>query len=479
MHITEDYLARLKESETVELKESAEKIPLSFYESYCAMANGQGGTIYLGIVEGEPQNTICGVENAPQKVKQLCNALTMRDKIANNIFYSNDVSIVKTSHGDVIKVDVRPVPMEQRPVYLNNDPALSYKRVGEGDKKLDEDEVRGMINDSSKTKFDQKANLLGLGFDDLDPTAVEHFIERAKAARRIASVETMSPLQIMRRIGAIVIDPESKKEVLTNGAVLFFGTSVGIHSTCGSLWMEYREMTAESERYAHRITNKDLNYEPNIFSFFERVENRLGDVLPTPFHLNETGTNDGKSLVTEIIREALANAISNVDLGSSLGVVIKKEGPFLSLRNAGGLLTGMEQARAGGVSKPRNPCIFNFFLAIGITDHGGYGVPTIFERMKSLHMPEPTLQESGNRDETTLSLMFSQNSNHLSAEEKEVMALLYRNPTGLSSSEVAGELNVSAEKARQILLGLIEKGEARDNGMARKGRLYFASNKEN
>ncbi len=473
----EEYLTTVEESETVELKESAEKIPLNFYESYCAMANGQGGTIYLGVIEDKPQNTICGVENAPSKVKQLRNALTMESKIANNVFSSRDVSILKTSQGDVIQVDVHPVPMEQRPVYLNGDPSLSYKRVGEADKKLDDDEVLGMINDSSKTKFDQKPNVLGLGFDDLDAAAVERFVARAKAARKIASVETMTPLQIMKRIGAIVIDRETKKEVLTNGAVLFFGTSVGIHSICGSLWMDYQEVTSESDRYAHRITNKDLDSEPNIFSFFERVEGRLNDVLPSPFHLNENGVNDGKSIISEIVREALANAISNVNLGSSSGIVIKKKGPFLLLRNAGGLLTGMEQAREGGVSKPRNPCIFNFFLAIGITDHGGYGIPAIFEKMKALHMPEPELQESGTRDETSLYLMFSQETSHLTPNEKAVVVLLYQNPYGMSTLEVANSLGISVESARQLLISLSEKGEVTDNGKPRKGRLYFASKK--
>ena len=68
MGTDENYLLSLRESETVEIKEAFEKIPLSFYESYCAMANGSGGTIYLGIAESEPQNIIKGVQNAPQKI---------------------------------------------------------------------------------------------------------------------------------------------------------------------------------------------------------------------------------------------------------------------------------------------------------------------------------------------------------------------------------------------------------------------------
>ena len=98
-----NYLLSLREGENIELKESQNKIPLSFYESYCAMANGSGGKIYLGIIEGNPNNTICGVENAPQKKTQLCNSLTTKSKIANNIFSPNDISIINTEYGDVIQ----------------------------------------------------------------------------------------------------------------------------------------------------------------------------------------------------------------------------------------------------------------------------------------------------------------------------------------------------------------------------------------
>ena len=147
------YLQSLKETEQIELKECSNKVPLSFYETYCAMANGSGGYIYLGITEGEIVNTINGVENAPQKVKQLCNSLTTKSKIVNNIFSTNDISIIKTEYGDVIKVRVNPSPINQRPVYLNGDLTCSYKRVYEGDILLSEEEIQSMVNDSNTLAF--------------------------------------------------------------------------------------------------------------------------------------------------------------------------------------------------------------------------------------------------------------------------------------------------------------------------------------
>ena len=474
MGTDENYLLSLRESETVEIKEAFEKIPLSFYESYCAMANGSGGTIYLGIAESEPQNIIKGVQNAPQKIKQLCNTLTLKSKIANNDFKESDVSIIKTSSGDVIAIRVKPVPIDQRPVYLNGDPTVSYKRVGDCDKLLDEDEIRGMVNDSSKVRFDQRPNIFGIGFDDLDPYAVERFVSLAKVTRRISSVETMSAQQILARIGAITIDPETKKEVATNGGVMFFGKSVGISAICPSLWMDYCEKEDDNDRFSFRITNRDLDHEPNMFSFFERVDRRLFEVLPSPFHVGSGGRNDGKTIVHEIVREALANSISNLETGSSTGLLIERRGKSLRFKNAGGMLTGLTQALRGGVSKPRNQCVFTFFLAIGITDHGGYGVPAIFDKMRELGMVEPHLEESFGRDETTLHLVFSRVGSELSKEEKHALLFLAEHPLGTSSSDLAQCLGVSRDTARRILLGLTEKGEVKDNGKQNKGRLYFA-----
>ena len=63
-----------------------------------------------------------------------------------------------------------------------------------------------MINDASKIKFDQKPNAYGLSFEDLDQAALESFTTWAKAAKKIQSVDSMTSLQILKRIGAIVLD---------------------------------------------------------------------------------------------------------------------------------------------------------------------------------------------------------------------------------------------------------------------------------
>ena len=469
------YLLALKENSKTATKECAHDIPFCFYETYCAMANSSGGAIYLGISEGEEFNKIVGVENAPQIKKQLCNSLTNKSKMMNNLFDPSDILIINTEFGDVVKVIVKPVAIDQRPVYLNGDVSHSFKRVDEGDKYLDENEIQAMINDSSKKKFDQKPNDFAFGINDLDQSAINDFIARIKNENKILLADTLTNEEILSRIGALVFDNESKNLVLTNGAVLFFGKSYAINSICPSLWMDYQEKSTINDRFSSRITNKDLITEPNIYNFYSKVYKRLLDLLPTPFYL-ERGVNVGKRFVEEIAREALANAISNLDLFSPLGLSIIKTPNTLTIKNAGGVLTGIEQALKGGVSIPRNPCIFNFFLSIGIVDHGGYCVPNIFSRMKELKMPVPDFKESISRNETSLFLSFREVEPTLSIIEQKTLAFISLYPEGISSSDLAKYLDYSTESARKILVSLEAGGHIVTNEKIKKGKLYFLAN---
>lgn len=467
-------LAALKENEQIELKRCGEKIPLSFYETYSAMANGSGGDIYLGITEGEEENVISGVENAPQKKKQLANALSNKTKIANVSFQDSDIEIIDADNGKkIIRVHVEPVPMDARPVYLDGDPGKAYKRVAEGDKKLDENEISALINDASKTKYDQRPNSLDFDEQDLDEAAVTLFIDLVKAASKIPFAGSLSSKELLTRIGAYVYDKTTRELKLTNAAVLFLGKSYAVNSLCPSLWMDYQEKRDTGLRFDTRITIKDISNETNIFHFYYRVLSRLKEVLPSPFYL-EGETNVGWRVLFEAVREALANAISNVELFTGQGLTIIKIPNGISFTNAGGLLTGLEQARRGGVSAPRNPGLFSFFLAMGISDHGGYGIPNIFESMRKLNMSEPELSESASRDLTRLSLSFIRVSRQFSPLQKRAIAFL-SSSEGMSSKEIADHLGISMETARTLLLSLMEKGIVSDNGKPRKGKLYFLS----
>ena len=328
------------------------------------------------------------------------------------------------------------------------------------------------MEDIEKVKFDQKANDYGFTYDDLDLDALNDFIKAIKEIKKIPLFDMLDDMDILNRIGATAYSVKDQKLVMTNGAIAFFGKTYAVNTIYPSLWFDYQEKNQSSERFSHRINNKDIAYENNIYNFYRRVYLRLFENLPSPFYLMN-GVNVGKTMVVEVVREALANAISNVELFSPLGLCVIKTSSSLSIRNAGGFLTGIEQALKGGISIPRNPSIFNYFLALGVSDHGGYGIPSIFSKMKLLKMMEPELKEDYNRDATTLILNFTQIDEPLSSVEQKILTYLGEHLEGVSSSMVADYLSCSNEKARQLLVHLVEIGYVKDNNKSNKGKLYF------
>ncbi len=57
-----DWMINIHEKDIIEMKK-AQELPASFWETYSAFCNTSGGWILLGVIEGNPTNTIQGVGN--------------------------------------------------------------------------------------------------------------------------------------------------------------------------------------------------------------------------------------------------------------------------------------------------------------------------------------------------------------------------------------------------------------------------------
>ena len=102
------------ESIDTEFKSARGGLPGSFWETYSAMANTQGGTIVLGVAEKPAGLVWEGVPDAVQLRTVLWNQLNDRNKISRNLLVDEDVRTLDDEGRQFVVVSV-PRASRQRP----------------------------------------------------------------------------------------------------------------------------------------------------------------------------------------------------------------------------------------------------------------------------------------------------------------------------------------------------------------------------
>lgn len=121
-------LLTLSESAELECRAAQGKngrgeLPVSFWESYSAMANSHGGEIFLGIEES-PRGVfhVIGLKDPEPVRKAIWDNLHNRKQVSANIFQERDIAVVSMEGRAVIRVHVPQAQRQQRPVHLRENP---------------------------------------------------------------------------------------------------------------------------------------------------------------------------------------------------------------------------------------------------------------------------------------------------------------------------------------------------------------------
>lgn len=104
-----DWIINIHEKYFVELKKAGE-LPAAFWESYSAFCNTSGGWILLGVIEGNPVNTIQGVGNISKTQINLWDMLSNPNKINYRSVDNEDVHVVNIDGAEIMIVYVKEAP---------------------------------------------------------------------------------------------------------------------------------------------------------------------------------------------------------------------------------------------------------------------------------------------------------------------------------------------------------------------------------
>lgn len=465
-------IINLKEGLNVELKEAANKVPDSFYETYSSFSNTSGGTIYLGVKEGRT-NGIVGVANPIEQKRNIVASLHSKEKVSYCSISDESIQVLDFNDKKVIAITIPEAPKEAKPVYINGNMSLSYQRIGDGDFKMDEEAIANMLLEKRQFRFDSVPNTLHLGLSHIDMDALKNYRANLNEISPNNIYKNLSDHDFLMRIGALRKQDDGT-EVLTNGAVLFFGYIADIMELSPNFFLDYQENVSKNSRWDFRLVSDDLSRNCNIYNFFSDVSKRLAANIPNPFKTDGISNLDGNDLKRAVI-EALVNAISNQNYLSSPGLTVKKSATSICIVNSGDVSLGVEQAKKGGISEPRNNNIMNYFRIIQVADRAGTGVPTIFDVFNSYQFPTPEFVVERNPLRTRISMSFLRLSpNTPYREEKlKILACLENHPEGLGITELSSLIEKKNTVTTQIMNELLSLGFATTNGKKTKGRRFF------
>ena len=393
------------ESIDTEFKSARGGLPGSFWETYSAMANTQGGTIVLGVAEKPAGLVWEGVPDAVQLRTVLWNQLNDRNKVSRNLLRDEDVRTVDDEGRQFVLVSVPRASRQQRPVYVGANPMTgTYRRAEEGDYHCTDDEVRRMLADQSEAPADAQV-LEHFGQSDFDPETAKQYRNRFASRAPDHPWLLLDDTALLTKLGALRRDRATGVEGATVGGLLMFGRFEALRDALPGFHVDYRERLSDDPavRWTDRVV-PDGTWENNLFQFYVRVMQRLSGDLKMPFQLDRELYRRDDSPVHESLREAVVNALIHADHRGQGGVVIERYPDRIELSNPGSLLVSREQLLQGGVSECRNKGLQLMFQLMGGGDKAGSGMDKIRAGWRAQHWRSPRLEETVQPDRVKLVL---------------------------------------------------------------------------
>ena len=386
------------ENDELEFKGAKGGFPGSFWETYSAFANTNGGIIILGIKEKQDglKSDNLTHEDVDKLQKDLWAGLGNRNTINLNLLNNDDVKPLKVEDSYVLIVMVPRASRDQRPVHVGHDPySGTYRRGYEGDFKCTRSEEQRMFADADLTRTTDKRILNGFTIDDIDKESLRQYRQLFNIAKPDHVWSTLDDFSFLRQLGAYRKDRRSGEEGFTVAGILMFGKSDAItdDECLPNFFPDYRNETTfnDTDRWLDRIY-PDGTWEANLFQFYLRTLPRLQSFLPKPFSIKDNQRID-QSPAHVAIREVFVNLCVHPDYKAegSLTVIFKNGTYFFS--NPGTMLVSQEQFFEGGESICRNPTIQKMFMMLGPAEKAGSGGAKIMDGWRRNNWKAPFIFE--------------------------------------------------------------------------------------
>ena len=398
--ITENSLSELQESVDIECKLAGGKdgkgeLPNSFWDSYSAFANTNGGVVILGVKEIKQNNTfeVSGIERVHQIKNDIFKTVNNKNKVSYNLLTDSNIFEWDIEGKTVLLVSVPRATRKQQPIFLDGNPfGNTFIRQHEGDFRLPDEQVKRLIAEQVKDSLDSDI-LPNFSLSDIDLTSLQTYRQRFTNFNPTSPWNDDDNQNFLTKIGGYGKNRETGEQGLTKAGLLMFGQQQAISEVFPDYMLDYQER--ESDDVAIRWIDRlvpDGNWSGNLFDFYRRVSIKLTQDIKIPFKL-KNGERQDDTPIHIAIREALVNSLVHADYSDRASVKIVKYPNSFYFRNPGLMRVPIEISLQGGESDCRNRNLHKMFRFIKAGEQAGSGIPNILAGWRACHWQLPSLYE--------------------------------------------------------------------------------------
>ena len=321
----------------------------------CALANGGGGKLILGITDKRPRQIVGSKAfDQPERTREgLINKLHIQ---VNFEIYNHEGNRVL-----VFEVASRPTGL---PVLADG---IAWCYVGDSLVHMSAEAIRAI---HAETGHDFSSDIcVGATLQDLDNDAIEAFrakwIEKSGNAR----LETLSAEQLLKDCEAITDDG------ITYAALILFGTrsALGKYLSQSEIVFEYRSSDASGPAQQRE------EFRVGFFACYDQVWELINRRNDRQHYQAGLFVFDILTFNERVVREALLNAVSHRNYQLSGSVFVRQFPDKLVMESPGGFPVGVTLENILDRQTPRNRRIAEIFARCGLVERSGQGMNLIYE----------------------------------------------------------------------------------------------------
>lgn len=467
----EELLSRLNgiEWNDFEIKEAKNEVPKTAWETVSAFSNSYGGWIVFGVKErrigGKSTYEIQGIENAEKIEQDFVTVLRSNSKFNQRI----SVQTVKIDiNGKAILAFYIPMS-EYKPVYISI-PSNTYIRIGSGDQKATEYEIRAMQRDQA---FGKKSNeaVFGSCYDDINQGSFQDYRNFLRTFNPDLSYNTLPDTEFAVKTGIML------NGLLSVGGLLMFGNIDAILRYNPDFLIDYMEIPGTSIQDANTRYTFRIQEQENIWEYYKIILHRLRTRVDNPYSPRPDGIAPDDNSLLYCVREALVNMLAHADYFSEIHSTVRVFDTSIQLQNPGSFPVNLNILGQTIVSQPRNPNILRFFKLAKLSENGGYGIDKILN-WKNLTDCAVTIDSNITKSEVRFELPINANQRQSTPDgvndvdlplEDRVMALIIAN-NRISIAELASNTGKSRRNIDRAIESLKKSGKLVRLGSSRSGK---------